>query len=76
MFKLRKKMLMRLFSGVWNEKEAWPLLFKAVNAIGALPLLDEVRPISIPNSVLETFTFNHSLATLMASRQHRWLRYR
>lgn len=28
-------------SGVWNETEAWPLMFKAANATGALPLLEE-----------------------------------
>ncbi|KAF9266782.1 L-aminoadipate-semialdehyde dehydrogenase [Marasmius fiardii PR-910] len=28
-------------NGVWNETEAWPLLFKSANTIGALPILDE-----------------------------------
>ncbi|KAF5367566.1 hypothetical protein D9758_003797 [Tetrapyrgos nigripes] len=28
-------------NGVWNETEAWPLMFKSVDAVGALPLLDE-----------------------------------
>jgi thioester reductase-like protein len=28
-------------NGVWNETEAWPLMFKSANAIGALPALDE-----------------------------------
>ncbi|KZT19362.1 acetyl-CoA synthetase-like protein [Neolentinus lepideus HHB14362 ss-1] len=27
--------------GVWNETEAWPLMFKSAQATGALPLLDE-----------------------------------
>lgn len=31
-------------SGVWNETEAWPLMFKTVDVIQALPMLDEVRP--------------------------------
>lgn len=31
-------------SGVWNETEAWPLMFKTVDVIRALPMLDEVRP--------------------------------
>jgi hypothetical protein len=30
-------------SGVWNETEAWPLMFKAVDTIQALPDLEEVR---------------------------------
>lgn len=30
-------------SGVWNETEAWPLMFKTVDVIQALPMLDEVR---------------------------------
>ncbi|GHJ89085.1 hypothetical protein NliqN6_5487 [Naganishia liquefaciens] len=28
-------------NGVWNETEAWPLMFKSANTIGALPALDE-----------------------------------
>ncbi|WVR04609.1 hypothetical protein IAU60_001620 [Kwoniella sp. DSM 27419] len=28
-------------SGVWNETEAWPLMFRSANTIGALPRLDE-----------------------------------
>ncbi|KAK7060800.1 hypothetical protein VNI00_000533 [Paramarasmius palmivorus] len=28
-------------NGVWNETEAWPLLFKSANTVGALPVLDE-----------------------------------
>ncbi|KAL0568452.1 hypothetical protein V5O48_013531 [Marasmius crinis-equi] len=28
-------------NGVWNETEAWPLLFKSANTVGALPMLDE-----------------------------------
>ena len=28
--------------GVWNETEAWPLMFKAANTVGALPSLEEV----------------------------------
>lgn len=28
-------------SGVWNETEAWPLMFRSANEVGALPLLDE-----------------------------------
>ncbi|KAK0493925.1 L-aminoadipate-semialdehyde dehydrogenase [Armillaria luteobubalina] len=27
--------------GVWNETEAWPLMFKSADTIGALPLVDE-----------------------------------
>lgn len=27
--------------GVWNETEAWPLMFRAANTTGALPMLDE-----------------------------------
>lgn len=29
--------------GVWNETEAWPLMFASVNAVGCLPELEEVR---------------------------------
>ncbi|KAJ7695061.1 L-aminoadipate-semialdehyde dehydrogenase [Mycena rosella] len=28
-------------SGVWNETEAWPLMFKGANTFGALPTIDE-----------------------------------
>lgn len=28
-------------SGVWNETEAWPLMFRSVDSIKALPFLDE-----------------------------------
>lgn len=28
-------------NGVWNETEAWPLMFKSANTVGALPALDE-----------------------------------
>ncbi|KAJ3986293.1 L-aminoadipate-semialdehyde dehydrogenase [Lentinula detonsa] len=28
-------------NGVWNETEAWPLMFKSANTIGALPTVDE-----------------------------------
>ncbi|TFK46758.1 L-aminoadipate-semialdehyde dehydrogenase [Heliocybe sulcata] len=28
-------------NGVWNETEAWPLMFKSAQATGVLPLLDE-----------------------------------
>ncbi|KAL7418303.1 hypothetical protein Q5752_006759 [Cryptotrichosporon argae] len=28
-------------NGVWNETEAWPLMFKAADSVGALPALDE-----------------------------------
>ncbi|KAK7454620.1 hypothetical protein VKT23_011373 [Stygiomarasmius scandens] len=28
-------------NGVWNETEAWPLMFKSTNTVGALPLIDE-----------------------------------
>ncbi|KAJ6624936.1 L-aminoadipate-semialdehyde dehydrogenase [Mycena sp. CBHHK59/15] len=28
-------------TGVWNETEAWPLMFKAANTFGALPTVDE-----------------------------------
>ncbi len=26
---------------VWNETEAWPLMFKSANTVGALPVVDE-----------------------------------
>lgn len=29
-------------SGVWNETEAWPLMFASVNTVRCLPELDEV----------------------------------
>lgn len=29
-------------SGVWNETEAWPLMFKSAKTTGALPQLDQV----------------------------------
>ena len=32
-------------SGVFNETEAWPLMFKSANSTGALPILDEVCPL-------------------------------
>ena len=35
----RTKLIVR---GVWNETEAWPLMFKSANTIGALPILEEV----------------------------------
>lgn len=41
---LVEKTLMKPSSGVWNQREAWPLMFKSANTIGALPHLDEVRP--------------------------------
>ncbi|KAJ7173762.1 L-aminoadipate-semialdehyde dehydrogenase [Mycena filopes] len=28
-------------TGIWNETEAWPLMFKAANTFGALPSVDE-----------------------------------
>lgn len=28
--------------GVWNETEAWPLMFASVNVVGCLPELEEV----------------------------------
>ncbi|KAJ7113690.1 L-aminoadipate-semialdehyde dehydrogenase [Mycena crocata] len=28
-------------TGVWNETEAWPLMFKGANTVGALPTVDE-----------------------------------
>jgi len=31
-------------NGVWNETEAWPLMFKSANVVGALPSVTEVRP--------------------------------
>ncbi|CAN8105946.1 unnamed protein product [Discula destructiva] len=34
-------------NGVWNETEAWPLMFRSVDSIKALPLLDE-RPSWLP----------------------------
>ncbi|GBE77228.1 putative three-domain protein [Sparassis crispa] len=34
-------------SGVWNETEAWPLMFKAVKTTGALPRISE-RPSWLP----------------------------
>ena len=34
-------------NGVWNETEAWPLMFKSVHRIGALPVLDE-KPSWLP----------------------------
>lgn len=30
-------------NGVWNETEAWPLMFKSIDVIQSLPMLDEVR---------------------------------
>lgn len=30
-------------AGVWNETEAWPLMFASVNVVRCLPELDEVR---------------------------------
>ncbi|KZT08463.1 uncharacterized protein LAESUDRAFT_735996 [Laetiporus sulphureus 93-53] len=32
---------------VWNETEAWPLMFKSVKATGVLPRLDDSRSISV-----------------------------
>lgn len=34
-------------SGVWNETEAWPLMFRSVDSIKALPLLD-TKPSWLP----------------------------
>ncbi|KIR43110.1 L-aminoadipate-semialdehyde dehydrogenase [Cryptococcus deuterogattii 99/473] len=34
-------------NGVWNETEAWPLMFKTVDVIQALPMLDE-KPSWLP----------------------------
>ena len=31
-----------LQSGVWNETESWPLMFKATEATGALPAFQQV----------------------------------
>lgn len=36
-------MLNVVFSGVWNETESWPLMFKATEATGALPAFQQVR---------------------------------
>lgn len=33
---------MRIPSGIWNETESWPLMFKGATTIGVLPWLDEV----------------------------------
>lgn len=30
--------------GVWNETEAWPLMFASANTVGCLPELNEVFP--------------------------------
>lgn len=32
--------------GVWNETEAWPLMFKSANTVGALPILEEVSSVT------------------------------
>jgi thioester reductase-like protein len=34
-------------SGVWNETEAWPLMFRSANTTGHLPILEE-RPNWLP----------------------------
>lgn len=39
--------LMRRDSGVWNETEAWPLMIKGAQTLGALPLTTE-RPSWLP----------------------------
>lgn len=49
--------------GVWNETEAWPLMFKSANTVGALPILEEV---SLNNLDLECQLI---IASIMASRQ-------
>ncbi|WVF69836.1 hypothetical protein IAT40_004615 [Kwoniella sp. CBS 6097] len=33
--------------GVWNETEAWPLMFRSANTVGALPILEE-KPSWLP----------------------------
>lgn len=38
---------MLLYSGVWNETEAWPLMFRSVDSIKALPFLEE-KPSWLP----------------------------
>ncbi|WVQ83357.1 hypothetical protein IAT38_005496 [Cryptococcus sp. DSM 104549] len=43
-------------NGVWNETEAWPLMFKSANAINALPMLEE-KPSWLPvNQAAATIT--------------------
>lgn len=32
-------------SGVWNETEAWPLMFRSIDTVGALPMLQEVSTV-------------------------------
>ncbi|KAJ6485861.1 L-aminoadipate-semialdehyde dehydrogenase [Mycena sanguinolenta] len=51
-------------TGVWNETEAWPLMFKGANTFGALPTTDE-RPSWLPvdyagKGIVEVVLSSHS----------------
>ena len=50
--------------GVWNETEAWPVMFKSIETLGALPETDEV------NLLLVLGSSDVSIASFLASRQH------
>lgn len=53
-------------TGVWNETEAWPLMFKSANTIGALPILEE-RPSWLPVDVAGRAIAEITLSTLSSS---------
>ncbi|THV03189.1 L-aminoadipate-semialdehyde dehydrogenase [Dendrothele bispora CBS 962.96] len=54
-------------NGVWNETEAWPLMFKSTNTVGALPDIDE-NPSWLPvdyagSAIAEIVTRREPLST-------------
>ncbi|KIM85775.1 hypothetical protein PILCRDRAFT_5421 [Piloderma croceum F 1598] len=53
---------------IWNETEAWPLIFKSANTTGALPWVDEVHPIFILHVAYATSTLENFTAAIMAIR--------
>ncbi|KIY64013.1 NAD(P)-binding protein, partial [Cylindrobasidium torrendii FP15055 ss-10] len=49
--------------GIWNETEAWPLLIRSANAIGALPVVDENPswlPVDYAGEAIAEIVFNTS----------------
>ena len=63
-----------LFSGVWNETESWPLMFKATETTGALPAFQQVSQ-SCTNKSHFLIWHGPLVESAMAACQHRRARY-
>lgn len=52
-----------IYSGVWNETEAWPLMFKSANILGTLPSVDEVQ---VPCQSFRNLKIDFYIAPILA----------